>query len=64
MAVKEMINFYNNLEADGDGDGDENIERMFFIHDIKPILQTSNSETGLSKPQKTAIPRIPMEKLN
>lgn len=74
-----MINFYNNLEADGDEVDDATLEKIFFIKPTKDIqlrIQKSSSETGLNlnnqvisseqedKPRVPTIPRIPMEKLS
>ena len=73
-----MINFYNNLEADGDEVDDATLEKIFFIKPTKDIelrIQKSSSDTGLNlnnqvissepedKPRVPTIPRIPMEKL-
>ena len=74
-----MINFYNNLEADGDEVDDATLEKIFFIKPTKDIqlrIQKSSSKTGLNlnnqvisseqedKPRVPTIPRIPMEKLS
>ena len=46
-----MINFYNNLEADGDEVDDATLEKIFFIKPTKDIelrIQKSSSDTGLN----------------
>ena len=59
IAVKEMINFYNNLEIDDPAIDNEidsaSLERVFFIkptHEINVRLQKSESATGLNLHQK------------
>jgi hypothetical protein len=56
--VKEMINFYNNLEGDENDLDESNVDRIFFIkpaHEINLRLHTNSSSENNLKVQKQVI---------